>query len=198
MLLYAFTDTHGDMKLYKEIQKRLAKHKPDLIIMAGDFTWFEDDLHKVAKILNELPAPVLLLPGNHEGEQTVIDLNKHYKNIYPIHMARYDYKNFKIFGYGSGGFATTDPRFNMLAKHFKRDINKEDKVILAFHQPPYGTKCDTMEHGYVGSKSFREFIAKVQPILVICGHIHDCFDTQDKIGESIIVNPGPIGMYFEL
>ena len=44
-----------------------------------------------------------------------------------------------------------------------------------------------MDH--VGSKSVRKFIEKYQPLIGLHGHIHESF-ASDKIGNTVVVNPG--------
>jgi hypothetical protein len=43
----------------------------------------------------------------------------------------------------------------------------------------------------VGSYSVREFVKRVKPKLVLCGHIHEAVGV-DKIGDAMVVNPGPV------
>jgi len=67
--------------------------------------------------------------------------------------------------------------------------------IFVCHVPPFGTKLDVAGIGnHVGSKAVYEFILRTQPLLVLCGHIHEspgisnsCFD---YIGKALCVNPG--------
>ena len=66
------------------------------------------------------------------------------------------------------------------------------KVFSVFisHTPPAGTKLDLLAGGkHVGSPAIREFIAKNQPDLCICGHIHEA-KGEDIIGSTTIINPG--------
>ena len=39
---------------------------------------------------------------------------------------------------------------------------------------------------------FSKLISEYQPLLVLCGHIHEGCGI-DKIGETVIVNPGSLG-----
>jgi Icc-related predicted phosphoesterase len=64
--------------------------------------------------------------------------------------------------------------------------------IFCPHAPPHGTACDQLGNGqHVGSTAVRNHIEATQPNLVLCGHIHEARKT-DHIGESKIVNPGPL------
>ena len=63
-------------------------------------------------------------------------------------------------------------------------------LVLVSHQPPYGTVCDQLDNGqHVGSHAVRAFIEQHQPLVCFCGHIHSGVG-KDRIGESVILNPG--------
>jgi len=67
--------------------------------------------------------------------------------------------------------------------------------IFVCHAPPFGTKLDMVSHkSHVGSRAVYEFILKKQPLLMLCGHIHEsAFYSNshiDKIGKTICINPG--------
>ena len=65
-----------------------------------------------------------------------------------------------------------------------------DRLILAVHTPPVNTVTDRISNGmHVGSASVRTFIERVQPDLVLTGHIHEAVGT-DLIGRTPVINPG--------
>ncbi len=65
-----------------------------------------------------------------------------------------------------------------------------DKLIVAVHEPPLNTKADMLGNGqHVGSPSVRAFIERVQPDLVLTGHIHES-KAIDVIGDTPVINPG--------
>ena len=63
-------------------------------------------------------------------------------------------------------------------------------TVFLSHQPPRDTVCDLARGRHVGSRAIRDCIEKQQPDLVLCGHIHEAIGC-DRIGNSLIVNPGP-------
>ena len=104
-----------------------------------------------------------------------------------------------FFGYGGGGFAKIDKRFEACFKAFKSKLRKDDEVILITHGPPYKTKIDELFSGeHVGNKSYNKAIKALKPVLYICGHIHDSFKEKQVIGKTLIMNPGPDGEIFEI
>ena len=75
--------------------------------------------------------------------------------------------------------------------------SEKKNMILISHCPPKDTKLDRTVTGiHAGSTSVRQFIESKKPALVVTGHIHEARGI-DKIGETIIVNPGPahLGRY---
>lgn len=68
-----------------------------------------------------------------------------------------------------------------------------DRLVLAVHNPPYGTLTDQVSSGtHVGSRAVREFIEQVQPQLCLTGHIHES-QAVDKLGATTVINPGDLG-----
>jgi Icc-related predicted phosphoesterase len=75
---------------------------------------------------------------------------------------------------------------------------KKDKVILVTHAPPYNTKVDRINGNLCGNKSIRNFISEVKPVLAVCGHLHETAGKRDKIGKTLVINPGYKGMVIDL
>ncbi|MAG38453.1 hypothetical protein CMO90_00010 [Candidatus Woesearchaeota archaeon] len=195
MKILAYTDHHGSPDELKEVAEKVKK--ADIIICAGDFTIFEHEVEFIMHQMNNLSKKTLLIHGNHEAEETTNLLSKHFKNIKFLHKKAYETNGYLFLGYGGGGFATIEPEFEEQSKEFKK-LMKRKKTILITHGPPYGTKLDIMGGGHVGNKSFTKFIKEAQPDLFICGHLHERFHTKDKIGKTILINPGPDGEIIEI
>ena len=67
-----------------------------------------------------------------------------------------------------------------------------ENLIVISHNPPKDTVCDAVNKDvHAGSLLFRKFIEEKKPLFVVCGHIHEGVGI-DKIGETIVVNPGPL------
>lgn len=91
----------------------------------------------------------------------------------------------------------------------EEDLNKikiKENTIASFHCPPYNLKLDVcgtyyINHGgfwvkekEVGSKSIYDWTEKEQPLLMLCGHIHEsrlCTNIwRNKIGKTVVIQPG--------
>ena len=137
-----------------------------------------------------------MVHGNHEDDLTYFRYSKIFKNIVFIHKKHFIENNLLFIGYGGGGFSQKDMEFEHLAKTKFKDIinqNKNKKIIFVTHAPPYGTKADKLGRNYAGNKSFRRFIENYKIDLHICGHLHENFGKEDRIGRTKVINPGPFG-----
>ena len=76
--------------------------------------------------------------------------------------------------------------------------NKDKKIILLLHGPPYGTKVDKIVGQYAGNKDVRDFIERNKIDYAICGHLHENFGKTGKIKKAIVMNPGPYGKIIKL
>ena len=85
-----------------------------------------------------------------------------------------------------------------LFKKFKKQ-NKARKLIFVSHVPPKDTRLDKIwmkapkevRGKHFGSKLARRMINKYQPILNICGHVHEAWGKQ-KIRKTLSVNHGAV------
>ena len=196
MRILAFTDPHAQKDHLDSVKKKAKQ--ADLVICCGDFTIFDNGLDEVLDLLEKLGKKVLLVHGNHEDEHQVAGKCKKLKNVTFLHKAVQTVQGISFIGYGGGGFAHTDAFFETWSSLLANELKKK-KTVLVVHQPPHDTKIDYLEWaGHVGSKSFRKFIDEVQPKLVLCGHLHETFNMQDKVKNSIILNPGPDGTLIEV
>jgi hypothetical protein len=198
MKILAFTDMHGDLRALARIKLTAIKEKPDLIICTGDISIFGAQLNMMLSQINKTGIQTIIIPGNHETEHEIREEIKGFEHIKEVHKREFRKDNYLIIGYGEGGFAIKDPEFDKFAKEIKKRIQPADKVILLTHQPPYGTKVDKIGTYYTGNKSITKFIKETQPILAISGHIHENEGKKDKIGKTLILNPGYKGMIIEV
>ena len=196
MKILAFTDIHGSSSALKRIQQKIRSQKPDLLVCSGDISIFEHGILGTARKLNRLGKKIILVHGNHEDEKTFRKLSKIFKNIIFIHKNHFIEDNILFFGYGGGGFSSVDKDFEKTANSkFKKIMakNKNKKIILITHAPPYKTRLDKLSKGHCGNKSIRNFVEKYKIDYLICGHLHENFGKEDRIGKTKVINPGPFG-----
>jgi uncharacterized protein len=199
MKILAVADLHGQEKSYFKLSSLVKKNKPDLIISAGDHTWFGEDEKKMLKKL-DFGIPVLLLPGNHEIPAATQKAAKGMKHIVWLHKGAYEVSDVLVLGCGEGGFGVGNYDFEKSKAFFVTSMKKhEGKTILVTHEPPFDTKADEIMPGsHVGSKSLRNFIKETQPDIHICGHIHESAGAMSKLGKTLVINAGPKGKIIEV
>ena len=193
MKILMITDIHSNPD---KIYAYLDENSVDEIIITGDVTefgpetLFVDTLNKFSEYAN-----VHALYGNCDPANSSELIDK--SNAINIHDNTSNIGDIKLVGFGGSNptpFDTTNEYsdeclYESLNKY--ADILSSDSfTILVTHAPPLDTNADTIESGaHVGSSGVRKIIEETQPTLNVCGHVHESIG-QDKIGNTIVVNPG--------
>ena len=193
MKILAFSDLHSDKNKLKALIQKIEKENPDIIISAGDITNFSRNLKEIISEFKKIKKILLIIPGNHETAKQIEEISDN-KQIISIHKRSFEINNVIFLGYGTGGFSKKEEEFENISKRFIKTIKKGSKIVLITHAPPYGTKIDFIPGlNHCGCISYTNFIKENKPLLHICGHLHETWNTEDKIGNTLIINPGPGG-----
>lgn len=197
MKILAFVDTHGDMNAVKRL---LDKGKGvDLLICAGDISHFGNNLRGIVAKFKKLNKPMLIIHGNHESEEQIKEISQEFPWIINLHKGSYKLDNHHFFGYGGGGFSLEDQQYEKIIIKFKKTLKKGSKIIIVTHAPPYGTKCDLLPgQGHRGCKTYTKMDKELKPVLHICGHLHETASIRDRIGDTLVINPGEEGKIIRL
>lgn len=197
MVIVTITDIHGNASPIDKLGKVLSE--ADLVIIAGDITNFggEEEARKVVDEVSRYNNNILAVTGNCDkkevdGYLSVLGINLHGRTVRK--------NGLNIMGAG-GSLPCPAPMPNVYSEdEFGAILEKSAEgrdngapTILVSHQPPVDTVNDRVTSGeHVGSKSVREFIEKYVPLVCFSGHIHEAPGI-DEIGDTKIVNPGPLG-----
>lgn len=193
MKILAFSDPHGhshhgDPGLLKKVASVAKKEKPDLLLCAGDISFFGEDLRHLLKTIDSIGIETFIIHGNHEDPAELDRLCKKTKNVRFVHKKIFRKGNVVFLSFGGGGFARKEPALERYVNAAKKHIKKGDKVVFITHAPPYRTKLDIVPgFGHVGCKSATDF-AKRYCDSLICGHIHECAGRSQKIGKCMAYN----------
>jgi uncharacterized protein len=197
MKILAITDIHGALHNLKKIPEAIFKES-DIVVLSGDITHFgyRDDAEKIVSYIETLNKNIIAVAGNcdHlEVEDYLLDKSYSINKLIIIK----DELHFMGIS-GSLPCPGTTPNeyreedLEIYLDCVKNDPLLDEPFILVSHQPPFGTINDMVSNNlHVGSPSLREFIEDKQPLACLTGHIHEGVG-KDKIGETIIVNPGPL------
>lgn len=193
MRILAFTDVHGNERALQELERKA--ERADIMLCAGDLSIFGMELYEVLERMNSWGKPIYFVHGNHEDEDIFEEVHSTFPNLYYIHGREVEHDGLLLLGWGGGGFAKEDSRLAQFMQRYKPRANR----IIIFHGPPHGTTLDYKEgYEYTGCKTRRKAVETLQPFLVLAGHIHENFEQQDKIGKSLLLNPGPAGKFIEV
>ncbi|MBN1589164.1 MAG: metallophosphoesterase family protein [Pirellulales bacterium] len=191
MKLLAATDIHGATDTFARI---LAAAPADVILLGGDLTHFgsPDDAQAVVRLAQATGAKVLAVAGNCDS--ALID-------------ARLDELDVGLLGrgvlHGNVGFVglSAMPPWLPRMYHFSEaelgefldaghgQVSQAERLVVLSHAPPRGTLDRVFLARHVGSTALGEFVDRIQPPLVVCGHIHEARGVAER-GRTTVVNCG--------
>ncbi|MCD6477228.1 MAG: metallophosphoesterase [Candidatus Aenigmarchaeota archaeon] len=169
---------------------------------------------KILRKINSLNIPFIFVYGNGDTTKKAWFFDKNtpsiedyefdkLKNIKMLEFSSYKFEKYKIFGFGHRftlSIKTKDygKKIRKIEKQRLNNFFKKNKsnVILLTHGPPYLIfdkilyKNSPRYGQHVGDDILRKTIEKYQPLLCICGHMHEYGQRKAKIGKTLIVNPG--------
>lgn len=199
MRLLVISDIHGNFQRIKQLNSQILHHIPDLIILCGDITHY-GNMSTAYDTLNQLAAgsiPTFFVPGNLDPSELRNQSNiPHARNLHGNSVKSNEYT---FIGLGGSVYTPFQTPFELRENKIQtllylayNQILTKSKHIIVSHNPPYNTQLDKTSLGdHVGSKALRAFIVETQPLLVLCGHIHEALGI-DRINNSLLLNPGPL------
>ncbi len=201
MKLLAVSDIHGRRSIVQKLVENSLKDPPDLIVVAGDLSngSFREAI-AVLEIFRKSRIKTVFVPGNMDPPSLLThkDNNDITMNV---HLRVVSIDEIIIAGIGGSNITPFNTFIEFGEEEIKKmldeiasKINNEDikKLVMVTHVPPYETSVDKVFTGsHVGSNALREFIELKQPLVLITGHIHEARGI-DKLGSTLIVNPGPL------
>ncbi len=188
MKILLSADVHKDKNLIYKIIEVVKKEKPDLVVLAGDLTWFgEEDTGGLLRKLKELNVKVIFVPGNHE-DLSIAELWEKKYNVINLHGKYIKFGNIILFGFGGGNmpiFNITEEDVKKYLYYLRRVFEKPGIKILVTHVHPHYTFSSKFGEG---SRELFKFILKYQPDIHVFGHMHEGSGIEEKIGKTILLN----------
>ena len=196
--IMAVSDLHGDSGLARKLAKQAKDEKVDLVILAGDLTFFDTKPKNIIGPFAKEGKEVLIIPGNHETVATTDLLAETYSNTKSIHGYAITKGDIGIFGAGGGDciITTRDKEIYALLKKGNEKIKNSKKKIMVTHMHPQNSKAEFS--GFEGSKAVRKAIEAFQPDILISGHIHEAGGLQEKIGKTKVIHVARKATIFEI
>lgn len=199
MKLLLFSDLHADV----EAAQNLVDMAPeaDVLLGAGDFGNMRRDVSVCIRELAIVERPALVVPGNNESFDELETACRRWPGAKVLHGTGVTIEGVDFFGLG-GGIPLTP--FGSWSYDFSESeaetLLREcpPGAVLISHSPPFGAVDVNTRGDNLGSKALRDAILRLQPRLVVCGHIHASAGQTEYVGETPVVNAGPGGIFFEI
>ena len=196
--LLAFSDLHRDLAAARSLVE--ASAEADVVIAAGDFASVHDGLEPTIDALREIERPTLLVPGNNETEEALRDACRGWDAATVLHGEGTELDGVAFWGLGAGVPVTPwDWSFDLDEDEAAELLAEAPEgCVLVVHSPPHGHVDVSGSGEHLGSESILRAIGAKRPRLAVCGHIHESWGAESRLGDSRIVNLGPGGTTFEL
>ena len=198
MKLLAFSDLHCDLGQAAELVARSAE--VDVVVGAGDFASVHDGLAETIEALSAIEVPTVLVPGNNETELDLREACADWPAATVLHGEGAEVAGAQFFGLGAGVPVTPwDWSFDLEEDEAAKLLEASPEgAILVLHSPPRGHVDVSGAGAHLGSRAIVEAIERTQPRLAVCGHIHESWGQESRVGETPVANLGPSGHIFEL
>jgi uncharacterized protein len=198
MLVLAFSDIHRDLDRCADLAERSSG--ADVVVGAGDFASVHRGLEETIDALRSIEKTTLLVPGNNETEEELREACQGWEAATVLHGQTKSVDGVSFYGLGAGIPVTPwDWSFDLSDDEAaERLASAPENGFFVLHSPPWG-KVDLSGDGeHLGSEAILHAIEAKQPRVAVCGHIHDSWGAEDRVGATRVLNLGPAGSEIEL
>jgi Icc-related predicted phosphoesterase len=192
MQILLLADTHGTNISYELTERRLEEFQIDLILIAGDFSYFDKRYERLMALVKSSGIPFFFTSGNHESVGMCRYVAQAYGGLYlDGASARFG----ELCLVGLSGYDIFYPNRPNNVDDFQNqliDMRGTRYSILLSHEPPYpGRAC--------GSPLVSAAIEHHGFDLVVTGHLHSKAPRIEIIEcGTKVINPGTRGTVIEL
>ncbi len=209
-VLAQISDTHirtdDDGAAARQLRRALDQaraYRADVILLTGDLVndEREDEYAALAEIIADPPAPLFLMPGNHDDRSRIRDAFRQHRylprdgrlsfaiNDFPVRVVAVD----QIVPGETHGMLG-DEHARWLDRTLRQD--KRKPTIVALHHPPFLTHDLLFDRiGLLDANRFKSVISRHKHVArVICGH-HHRFTIGQVAHAPVIVAPSTSWTY---
>jgi Icc-related predicted phosphoesterase len=193
MKLLLFSDVHCDLEAAARLVER--SREVDVVIGAGDFAKQHQHLQETIDALAPIETPTVVVPGNNETDEALREACASWPAAKVCHGESVEIEGRAFFGLG-GGIPVTpwSWSFDLDERQAAAKLSAcPESAVLVVHSPPRG-----IVDGGRGSRAIMEAIRWKRPPLVVCGHIHECWEQESRLDVTVVINAGPRGRIVEL
>ena len=197
MKLLAFSDIHTDLGRARRLVE--LSTSADVVVGAGDFASVHRGLEETIAALSAIERPAVLVPGNNETDEALRAAAGRWPSATVLHGEQVDIDGVPFFGLGAGVPTTPwDWSFDLTEEEAAALLAScPEDAVLVVHSPPKG-HVDRGGGKSLGSEAVLRTIEERHPRLVLCGHIHESWGSESRVGGTRILNLGPDGALLEL
>ncbi|MDP1561069.1 MAG: metallophosphoesterase family protein [Pirellulaceae bacterium] len=199
MKLLAFSDVHSDLAACHQLIETASENGVQVAVGAGDFATMRRNLQPVIDVLAGMSCPLVLVPGNGESIDELRSACQQYSHMHVLHGSSVVIEGQCFFGLG---YAVPETPFGAWSCDLSEVAAAKmlescpPESVLVTHSPPRGHVDQNSRGDHVGSQAVLEMIERTNPKLVLCGHVHDCWQRSSRVGTTPIHNLGPVGCLF--
>jgi Icc-related predicted phosphoesterase len=189
--LLAFSDVHCDLGSVASLVDQA--RDVDVVAGVGDFASMHEGLEETVRPLAAIEVPVLLVPGNNETADALRGAAGGFATV--LHGEGVEVEGVSFFGLGAGVPTTPwDWSFDLTEEEAEGMLaDMPEGAVLLSHSPPTGH----VDKG-LGSAAVARAAEEKGARAVLCGHIHEQWGNESRIGETLVRNLGPDGYVLEL
>jgi len=193
VLILAFSDLHRDKRSARSLVERAPQ--VDVVAGVGDFASMHHGLEGMIDVLSAIDRPVLLVPGNNETDDALRAACAGWPAARVLHGEATEIDGVTFFGLGGGVPVTPwNWSFDLTEQQAERMLSGlSPGTVLLVHSPPKGH----VDRG-LGSAAVLRAIQEQRPRLVLCGHVHECWGQESRVGDVPVRNLGPGGAVIDL
>lgn len=198
MKLLLFSDVHCSQPAVERLVKRSAE--VDVLVGAGDFGTMRRGTAATLLPFRDVKKPLVLVCGNGESDQELREAVP-WDHAHVLHGSGVEIQGQVFFGLGGGIPVTPFGSWSFDLDEVQAADALADcpqNAVLVVHSPPFGTVDVSSQGRHLGSQSIRETVLRCQPVLTVCGHIHDSAGRCETLAQSPVVNAGPQGIIWDL
>ncbi len=198
MRILAFSDLHTDLGQARRLAERSAE--ADVVLGVGDFASVHSGLAETIEALRAIEAPAVLVPGNNETEEALREACADWEQAVVLHGEVAEIEGVPFFGLGAGIPVTPWEWSFDLTEEAAAELLEAcpEGCVLAVHSPPRGHVDVSGAGRHLGSEAVLRAIERRRPRLALCGHIHESWGRQSRIGPTPVINLGPEGTMLEV
>jgi uncharacterized protein len=191
--LLAFSDLHNDLERVESLV-RLSKDA-DVAVGVGDFASIHSGLEETIEALRGIEGPAVLVPGNNETEDALREACESWSSAVVLHGEATEIDGVAFFGLGAGVPVTPwDWSFDLTEEEAAEKLDScPPGCVLAVHSPPRGHVDQSRNGEHLGSEAVLRSIESKPPLVALCGHIHEQWGRESKVGRTRVINLGPRG-----